>query len=258
MGSYLGPVASQPASPATRAIVVQDAHLGQTSPAVAGAFHHFLETVPRPGDTLLINGDLFEFWFEYRTAIPRKPFHTLVALAGARMRGVGIILVGGNHDRWGGEFLRQDLGIEFVSRTTRLTLAGRRAFVAHGDGLTEQHLGGKIIHPILRSRVTRAVFHAIHPDIAFWIAKRLSGHLADSTRDAAALDRAAKAQAEWARGLLQRERDLELVILGHTHRPALEEVERGRFYLNSGAWMDGYRYAVVTRERVELLRFRDT
>jgi UDP-2,3-diacylglucosamine pyrophosphatase LpxH len=49
--------------------------------------------------------------------------------------------------------------------------------------------------------------------------------------------------------------DLELVILAHTHRPALERLPDGRTYLNPGAWIDGYRYAVVTRESVELRQF---
>jgi UDP-2,3-diacylglucosamine hydrolase len=246
---------SLPSVPARRTIVVQDAHLGQTPADVQTAFHRFLETVPGAGDTLLINGDLFDFWFEYRAVTPRKPFATLAALAAARARGVTIILVGGNHDRWGGDFLERDLGIRFISGSAYLELGGRRAWVTHGDGLTEQHLGGKIIHPITRSRVTRAVFRLLHPDFAFWLASKLSGRLADSTRNAAVLDRAARAQAEFAGTVLKRERDVQLVVMGHTHRPALVEVEPGRFYLNAGAWLDGFRYAVVNGDRITLERF---
>ena len=54
---------------------------------------------------------------------------------------------------------------------------------------------------------------------------------------------------------MQRRRDLGLVILAHTHRPALERLPDGRAYLNPGAWLDGYRYAVVTKETIELKQF---
>src|SRR5205823_892185 len=59
-------------APASRVLVVADAHLGQVPPAVAAAFHRFLDAVPDLGDALLINGDLLDFWFEYRAVIPRR------------------------------------------------------------------------------------------------------------------------------------------------------------------------------------------
>jgi len=54
--------------------------------------------------------------------------------------------VGGNHDRWAGSFFRQDLGIDFLGGEADLDLGGRRAFVAHGDGLTSQHWTGALMH----------------------------------------------------------------------------------------------------------------
>ena len=79
--------------------------------------------------------------------------------------------------------------------------------------------------------------------------------LADSTKDQAVLDRAQRAQAAYARQLLDGRPDLDLVLLAHTHRPALETLARGRAYCNPGAWLDGFRYAVVTESAVELRRF---
>src|SRR2546426_5474038 len=66
--------------PASRVVVVADAHLGQVPPAVAVAFHRFLDAVPDLGDALLINGDLFDFWFEYGSVIPRRHFGTVAKL----------------------------------------------------------------------------------------------------------------------------------------------------------------------------------
>jgi UDP-2,3-diacylglucosamine hydrolase len=244
------------AVPSTRIVVVADAHLGQVPPNVAATFHEFLDRVPQLGDHLLINGDLFDFWFEYRSVIPRKHFPTVAQLQALRAKGMPITFVGGNHDRWGGDFLTKDLGIAFYGGEAELELAGRRAFVAHGDGLTEQHWSASLMHRVTRHPVTIAAFRALHPSVGFWIADKLSGHLADSTKDQAVLDRAAQAQSAYANALLARRPELSLVVLAHTHRPTVELLPGGRAYLNPGAWLDGGRYAIVTKDVVELRRFQ--
>ena len=241
--------------PAARVLVVADAHLGQVAPAVETAFHRFLEAVPDLGDALLINGDLFDFWFEYGAVIPRRHFTSVAKLAALRGRGIPITFVGGNHDRWGGDFLIRDLGIAYYGGEAELDVAGRRAFVAHGDGLSEQHWGAKLMHRITRHPLTIRLFRALHPDVGFWIADQLSGKLGDVTRDRAVLDRAALAQARFAQELLARRSDLSLVILAHTHRPALAALPQGRAYLNPGAWLDGFRFAVVTQDAITLEQF---
>src|SRR5207302_967964 len=119
------------------------------------------------------------------------------------------------------------------------------AFVAHADGLTEQHWSARLMHRVTRHAATIRLFRALHPDLGFWIAHQLSRKLADNTRDRAVLDRAERAQARYAEELLARRPDLELVILAHTHRPALAELPNGRAYLNPGAFLDGGRDAVA-------------
>jgi len=236
-------------------LVVADAHLGQVPPAVESAFHRFLEAFPDLGEALLINGDLFDFWFEYGAVIPRRHFGTVAKLQALRAKGVAITMVGGNHDRWGGDFLIKDLGIGFHGGEAEILVAGRRAFVAHGDGLTEQHWSARLMHRVTRHAATIGLFRALHPDVGFWIAHQLSRKLADKTRDRAVVDRAERAQARYAEELLARRPDLKLVILAHTHRPALSQLPNGRAYLNPGAFLDGYRYAVVTKNDVELQTF---
>jgi len=96
----------------------------------------------------------------------------------------------------------------------------------------------------------------LHPDLGFWVAHKLSRRLADNTRDKAVLDRAERAQAAYAEQLLGRRPDLNLAILAHTHRPALVQLPNRRAYVNPGAFLDGGRYAVVTRDNVELRQFK--
>ena len=239
----------------SRVIVLADAHLGQVPAAVGAAFHAFLDEVPRPGDHLVLMGDLFDFWFEYPSVIPRKHFATVAKLQEVRRRGIHITFVGGNHDRWGGTFFTKDLGIDFYGGEAELDLSGRRAFIAHGDGLTEQHWTGKLMHRFTRHPITIAVFRVLHPTIGFWIADLFSRHLADNTKDRAVLDRAAAAQREWAAQFLRTRPEVELVIMAHTHRPVMDRLPDGRTYLNPGAFLDGGRYAVITNEGADLKQF---
>jgi UDP-2,3-diacylglucosamine hydrolase len=241
--------------PASRCIVVADAHLGQVPRAITKSFHTFLDTVPQPGDQLLINGDLFDFWFEYRSVVPRRHFDTIMRLRATVLRGVAVTFMGGNHDRWGGDFLRGDVGIDYHAGGAELEVAGRHAFVVHGDGLTEQHWSGAFTHWLLRQPGTVAVFRMLHPAVGFWVADKLSGTLADSTKDAAVLDRAEAAQARYALDLLARRTELSLVVMAHTHRPRLEMLADRRAYLNPGAFLDGGRYAIIGPDAAELCTF---
>ena len=234
-------------------VVVGDAHLGAAAdPGDERAFHDFLVAVPDLGTRLLVVGDLFDFWFEYRAVIPRRPFRTVAKLAALVERGIPVDLFGGNHDRWGGAFWRDDLGIAFHAGGADLTLAERRAHVIHGDGLSDVKLGARVLHAVLRSRATTWLFGALHPDRGFALAGRLSDTLGETNRSGAVALAAAAQQEAWARALLDRRPELALVIAGHTHRRTLVEHAPGRWYLNAGQWMVDRAYAIVTAGGVTL------
>src|SRR5438045_2986510 len=101
--------------PAEVAYFLSDAHLG-TDPESFEAerearLHDFLRAVAARPARLYIMGDLFDFWFEYRTAIPRRFFETLCALRDVRAAGVPITYLVGNHDFWLGHFMTRELGM---------------------------------------------------------------------------------------------------------------------------------------------------
>lgn len=237
-----------------RLVIVSDSHLGAVPESVEAAFLSFLDRVEQLGDGLLINGDLFDFWFSYRRVIPRAGVR-VVARLGELARRIPVAMTGGNHDRWGGSFWETELGIRFGSKELRLELAGRTVLAIHGDGVAEAHWKGRLIHRITRHPVTSALYGLMHPDAGIWMVKRFSGHLADSTRDAAVLDAAASRQRIWAEQRLMSEPEVALLVMGHTHRPAQSEPRPGQRYLNPGAWLDGFRYAIASRDGVELSQF---
>jgi UDP-2,3-diacylglucosamine hydrolase len=234
-------------------VIVADAHLGPE--VTAGPFLRFLASVPDLGGHLVVNGDLFDFWFEWGAVIPRRAFRVLSALHRLVLQGVDVTVTGGNHDRWGGSFWRDEVGASFHRECARLVLAGWRAAVMHGDGASESHTGARVMHRVTRWPLTAAAFRWVHPDVGMRLVQRMSGRLAQQTRDGAVLERAAAAQAAWARAFLERERSVDLLVLGHTHRAALEPVAERRWYLNPGAWCEGQRYARVTDAGPELRVF---
>lgn len=236
-------------------VVVGDAHLGSAAEADERAFHAFLAAVPSLARRLIIMGDLFDFWFEYRAVIPRRPFRTLARLSVLVEQGVEVQFFGGNHDRWGGSFWDRDLGIPFHPEAAELELAGRRSWVVHGDGLTETRLGGRLIHRITRHPITVGTFRMLPPTLGFWLADHLSGNLAEGNRSEAAIQAAAAAQEAYARALLDRRPELRLVLMAHTHRQRLVEHQPGRFYLNAGQWMVDRHYAIVSQTGIELKKW---
>ncbi len=235
-------------------VVVSDAHLGVAPPAIEEVLLEFLRACPTLGDCLLVNGDLFDFWFTYSRVIPRRGFHVAAALAQLRTR-MPIVMVGGNHDRWDSHFWERDLGLQFQPHRASFEIGGRNVLAIHGDGLTEARWQGKLIHRLIQHRGTAAIYRLLHPELGFRLVDFLSPALGDHTHDEATLARAADRQRAWAEALLASERSLGLVIMGHTHRPVIADLEGGRQYLNPGAWFDNFRYAIATETGAELRSF---
>lgn len=236
-------------------VVVSDAHLGVAPPAIEEALLDFLDTCPTLGDCLLVNGDLFDFWFTYSRVIPRRGFHVAAALSRLRRR-MPIVMVGGNHDRWDSQFWERDLGLRFHPRVATFEIGRRKAMAIHGDGLTETRWQARLIHRLIQHPATAAVYRILHPELGFRLVDLLSPALGDHTHDEATLARAAERQRTWAERLLTEDPSLGLVIMGHTHRAVVCKLDQERQYLNPGAWFDGFSYGIATETRAELRTFK--
>ncbi len=240
--------------PSKPVFIVSDVHLGAVPPETEQAFRRWLLHVKESGSRLIINGDLFDFWFEYRHVVLAEYVRVLAQLADLVESGVPVLLVGGNHDWWGGAFLRDRVGIDFRQESLRMRIQGKTVLLAHGDGLGAGDLGYRCLRLILRGHPTRWLFRWLHPDLGARLANRVSGTTrAPATGSAAAKGRLAFLIA-WAREELEHDPGLDIVATGHAHSPVIVEVAPGRYYVNSGDWLAHRSYVTLGESGLPVLR----
>ena len=229
--------------------LASDVHLGAARSGRERDFFAWLEHVGDAASRVILNGDLFDFWFEYRTGPTRGHEDVLSALRATIDGGVPVTLMGGNHDWWGGRYLREEVGVEFLQDPVVREIAGKRALLAHGDGLGTGDASYLALRAVLRSPVTRWAYAWLPPSLGDGIARGVS-RTERKWDDWGEKQRArCAALASWARTRLEEDRELELVLLGHTHEPCIQEVAPGRWYVNSGDWVRNRSYVVLAVDR---------
>ncbi|HOY44996.1 MAG TPA: UDP-2,3-diacylglucosamine diphosphatase [bacterium] len=221
-----------------------DAHLGAQQSAREEEKHDRLISFwrslhGRSDCQLVLCGDLFDFWFEYRHVIPRRHFRILVQLADLVDSGVPVDYLAGNHDFWMGSFLRAEAGVALHEEGLLLLQAGRRIFLRHGDGLMAGDHLYRLMKRVLRHPAAIAGYRLLHPDLGIPFALFCSHLSRESARDKHHDDTDYRA---WACRQIDAGHDL--VVLGHSHVPALLP-HGGGWYVNAGAWMEGFTYAMI-------------
>lgn len=231
--------------------IISDAHLGVARRDAELALVEFLRAARRDARALVINGDLFDFWFEWQSVIPRHGYRVLAEVAAFSDAGIPVVWVAGNHDCWGGDFLREDAGVHYTLATWRGEMAGWRARVDHGDGLRgAADRKYRAVRPIMRNPMAiRAFRHLLHPDWASRIALGTSA----TSRTYSAADNGQGLRDVAFRDLTA-DPALDLLVFGHSHVPALERAPTGGIYGNAGTWLGDSTYLRVTEEAIALHR----
>ncbi len=205
-----------------------------------------MDLARREAKSVVINGDLFDFWFEWRHVMPRVGFRALAAIAAAAESGVRVVWIAGNHDCWGGDVLRE-AGVTYHVGPWRGSIGAWTTLIEHGDGLRdEEDAGYRVLRAVLRNPFAIWAFrHLLHPDWASALARGTS-HTSRGMRPrdgGAGLAKVAQAQ-------LAADPALDLYLYGHTHAAAMEREAGGGVYANPGAWMDGPGFLRITDDAV--------
>jgi UDP-2,3-diacylglucosamine hydrolase len=231
--------------------VLSDAHLGFAGADVERAVIAFLRHVATHAGSLVVNGDLFEFWFEWRTVIPRGAFRTVAALGDVVDAGVHVLMVAGNHDCWGGDVLREDVGVDYRFGPLVEDVAGWRTHIEHGDGLRpREDRRYRLLRRVLRNSLAIRSFRWLHPDLA----TRLASGSSNASRNYAARDHGRGLRVAAERVAVANP-SIELVLFGHSHVPTLERLSGGAAYANAGSWLDSPTFLRITPDEIALRRW---
>lgn len=236
----------------TPCYIISDAHLGVADRDSERLLLAFLREIRGDARSLVVNGDLFDFWFEWRHVIPRAGYRILAALADLAEAGVQIVWVAGNHDCWGGDILRNDVGVHYLLGTWHGDIGGWATRIDHGDGLRDaEDRKYRMLRAVLRHSLSIRAFRWLHPDLGARIALG-SSH---ASRNYRAKDGGSGLLKVALRDLAQAP-ELDLLVFGHSHVPVVERAPGGGLYANAGTWLGDSTYLRVTPEAVELRRFR--
>ncbi len=236
-------------------LFVSDAHLGAGSDeqerVKSQRLHAFWDYVDSEGADLVIVGDLFDFWFEYRNAVPRDHWTHLWALRRLADHGRRIWYVAGNHDFWAGRFFKEELGLSFHPDELAINQAERTVTFTHGDGWLPREHGYRLMKRVFRNPTAIAAFRLISPDIGFPLARWVAGR----SRGRHTLDLQALATyTAIARQRLQS--DCDVLVTGHLHEVGHYHWPEGDWLL-CGDWMEHFSFGRLEGGVARLYSWRD-
>lgn len=239
---------SQPA--VTRTYFFSDAHLGigsaEEDRAKEQRIIRFLDFVKQDATQVFIVGDLFDYWFEYRTVVPKGYVRLMGKIAELADRGIELTFLAGNHDFWLRDYFSKELGMEVFLDPIERIIGGKRFYIDHGDGLIKDDRGYRFLKRILRNRINIWLYSWIHPDIAGKIARWTSGTSRQYTGNRKYED---ADMTEFASRKIQE--GFDVVIMGHHHQSGFKKLGNG-VYVNLGDWIRENTYAVFDGRTVAL------
>ncbi len=214
-------------------------------------FVGFMSSVPT-GAAVFLLGDIFDFYFEYASVVPRRFFDVLLALHECAHRGVEVHFLAGNHDYWFGSFLTDDIGVIPHGNDVFIECQGRRVWCTHGDLFMPGDKSYKTIRSIIRNRFVVSTARVLHPDLMAVLAARVS----DGSKK-----RNKRSVEEMARRLAARpapdffSHGNDALVMGHIHYP-LHDVKEGKDLVIVGDWITQFTYARLRDGRISLEEFR--
>ncbi|MEL0225828.1 MAG: UDP-2,3-diacylglucosamine diphosphatase [Flavobacteriaceae bacterium] len=233
-----------------------DNHLGAPTPEESAPreriFVQWLDHIKEDVGVLFLLGDLFDFWFEYKTVVPKGFVRVLGKLAELADAGIPIHFFVGNHDMWMLDYLEKEIGITVYYSPQEFTFNGKSFFIGHGDGLGPYDMGYKRMKKIFKNPFFQWCFRWLHPDWGMRLGHYLSvkNKLISGEEDAIFLGEENEWLAQYAKKK-QQEKARDYYVFGHRHIPLDIPIDQAR-YINLGDWISHYTYAVFDGKALEL------
>jgi UDP-2,3-diacylglucosamine hydrolase len=234
-----------------------DNHLGlpneQESRDREKHFVSWLEEVRKDAVAIYLLGDLFDFWFEYKTVVPKGFVRVLGKLAELSDAGIPITFFVGNHDLWMHDYFQKELHITVHRQPLELNLNQKKFFIGHGDGLGPGDRGYKLMKKVFTHPLSKWLFRWLHPDWGVRLGQYLSqkNKLISGEEDVKFLGE----DKEWLVAYSQKklkEEHFDYFVFGHRHLPLEIELNQNSKYINLGDWITHNTYAVFDGTTMKL------
>lgn len=219
----------------------------------------WLDEVKNEAEAIFLMGDVFDFWFEYKTVIPKGFVRLLGKLAEITDSGIPVHLFKGNHDLWAVSYLQQEIGIQLHDDRLISQFGDKWFFLAHGDGLGPGDKGYKLMKRIFRNRFNQRLFRCLHPDLgtrmALYFSKksRYAHEFKEEKNETIPIEKEMLYQYSMRKSLQHPEVDY--FIFGHRHQPNNIKINDKARLIILGDWITHFTYAVFDGDSLELKKY---
>ena len=239
-----------------------DNHLGAPTPEASAPrekrFVQWLSEIQQDAAALFLLGDLFDFWFEYKTVVPKGFVRVLGKLAEMADAGIPIHFFVGNHDLWMLDYLEKEVGIKVHYQPKEFTFNDRLFFIGHGDGLGPEDKGYKRMKKIFTNPFFQWCFRWLHPDLGMRLGHYLSvkNKLISGEEDAIFLGEDKEWLAQYAKRKYN-EKARDYFVFGHRHIPLDIAINDKARYINLGDWITHFTYAEFSENTMALKKWEN-
>lgn len=211
--------------------------------------------VPTAKEIYLV-GDIFDFWFEYKRAVPRGFVRLLGKLAEIADSGIPIHVFTGNHDMWIFDYLPKELGVILHREPIEKEYFGKSYLIGHGDGLGPGDKGYKRMKKVFTNSFSKWLFRWLHPDLGVRLAQYMSvkNKLISGDEDAKFLGEDNEWLVQYCKHKLK-DNHRDYFVFGHRHLPLEIDLVPNSKYINLGDWISYYTYGVFDGEKMELKEY---
>jgi UDP-2,3-diacylglucosamine hydrolase len=242
---------------------LSDFHLGVPDPVSSlereKKIVRFLDTAKQDAAQLFIVGDLFDFWYEYKTVVPKGYVRILGKMAELTDNGIPIHFFVGNHDMWMRDYFQKELNIPVYFEPAAFDFNGKKFLVGHGDGLGPGDHGYKFLKKVFRNPVCQWLFGILPPAIGVGVANYFSRKSRAKAMAANKDDQFLGEDKEWliihCKEVLQKEH-YDYFVFGHRHLPIHFNLTQSSLYVNLGDWLQYDSYAVFDGANLELKYYK--
>jgi len=214
----------------------------------------FLQDARKDAGIIFIVGDIFDFWFEYKTVVPKGFVRILGTLAQLADEGIQLHIFTGNHDLWMQDYLSKELNAKLYFEPQAFTIQNKQFLIGHGDGLGPGDKGYKRLKKIFTNPICQWLFRWLHPDAGIQLANYFSRKSRAKTGNA---DKIFLGEdKEWLI-LYTKEKaktmSVDYFIFGHRHYAIDLKINDKSRYINLGDWIRLNTYAVFDGTDLQLL-----